>query len=165
LDEGKNMKLLSKEEIRSMRPKDRELYTEKVLLDFVRASPDGTTTSELETKTRFYHRTIRDHLDVLVARGEVVSRTIGKSGMSMYYPRGEPVGKPVEIRSRTELGKSYLVFRLAGNMPKFYVQERVVDSFGGIDIKGGIYINEPDVLDFVKSLHAIASKQGRGENE
>jgi hypothetical protein len=152
--------LLTGEEIKAMRPKDRELYIEKVLLDFVRASPEGVTASELQAKTKFYHRTIRDHLDVLTARGEIVARTLGKSGMSIFYPRGEPVGKPIEIRSRTELGKSYLVFRLVSNgTNKFYVQERSVDSFGGIDIKGGIYVNEPDILDFVKSLHTIASRQ------
>ena len=157
---GHMEQLLTKEEIKAMRPKDRELYIEKVLLDLVRANSDGLTASDLQVRTKFYQRTIRDHLDLLVARGEVIARTLGKSGMSIYYPRGEPVGKPTEIRSRTELGKSYLVFRIASNGgSKFYVQERVVDSFGGIDIKGGIYINEPDVLDFVKALHTIASKQ------
>ena len=152
--------LLTTDEIKAMRPKDRELYIEKVLLDLIRASPEGLTASELQAKTKFYQRTVRDHLDVLVARGEITSRTLGRSGMSMFYPRGEPVGKPTEIRSRTELGKSYLVFRLASNgTSRFYVQERSVDSFGGIDIKGGIYVNEPDVLDFVKALHTIASRQ------
>ena len=157
--------LLTKEEIKAMRPKDRELYVEKVLLDIVRANQEGLTVSDLQSKTKFYQRTVRDHLDVLVARGEIVSRTLGRSGMSIYYPRGEPVGKPTEIRSRTELGKSYLVFKLASNgTTRFYVQERMVDSFGGIDIKGGIYINESDVLDFVKSLHTIASRQEREVN-
>lgn len=157
--------LLTKEEIKAMRPKDRELYIEKALLNLIRANSDGLTASDLQARTKFYQRTVRDHLDVLVARGEVVARTLGKSGMSIYYPRGEPIGKPTEIRSRTELGKSYLVFKLASNgSAKFYVQERIVDSFGGIDIKGGIYINESDVLDFVKSLHTIASRQERGTN-
>lgn len=157
---GHMPELLTGDEIKAMRPKDRELYIEKVLLDLIRASPEGLTASDLQAKTGFYHRTVRDHLDVLVARGEVVARTLGRSGMSIFYPRGEPVGKPTEIRSRTELGKSYLVFKLASNgSNKFYVQERSVDSFGGIDIKGGIYINEPDILDFVKSLHTIASRQ------
>lgn len=160
-DEQKKMQLLTKDEVLSLRPKDREMYIDKVLLELVRASPNGTSTSELEQTTKFYGRTIRDHLDKLVARGQIIVRTIGRDERSIYYPSGEVIGKPTEIKSRSESGKSYLVFRIEESRgDRFYVQERILDSFGGINVRGGIHINEDDVLDFVKSLHALASKGG-----
>lgn len=161
IDNQKRIQLLSRKEVLSLRPKDREMYIDKVLLEMVRANADGVSTSELEQTTKFYGRTIRDHLDKLVARGEIIVRTVGRDGRSIYYPAGEVIGKPAEVRSRTELGKTYMVFQVESNRGnKFYIQERQLDSFGGVNVKGGIYINEDDVLDFVKSLHALASKRG-----
>jgi hypothetical protein len=160
-DMNRKIQLLSKDEVKSLRPKDREMYIDKVLLELVRSNTNGVSTSELEEATKFYGRTIRDHLDKLVARGEIIVRTVGRDGRSMFYPAGEIIGKPTEVKSRSELGKSYLIFQVESDRgAKFYVQVRNVDSFGGVNIKGGIYINEEDVLDFVKSIHALASKQG-----
>lgn len=160
-NDQKKMQLLSKEEVLSLRPKDREMYVDKVLLELVRAAPEGVSTSDLEQTTKFYGRTIRDHLDKLVARGQIIVRSLGRDQRSIYYPTGEVIGKPLEIRSRSEPGKSYLVFQIESiRGGKFYVQERVLDSFGGVNVRGGIHINEDDVLDFVKSIHALASKRG-----
>jgi len=155
----KGLKLLGKEEVLAFRPKDRDMYIDKVLLDIIRVNDQGVLPSDLADATGFYIRTIRDHLDKLAAQGQILERQIGRGKYPMYYPVGEVVGKPLEIKSRSRIGKTYMIYKLdARGSNNIYIQERNVDSYGGIGVQGGITIDEDDLQNFIKSLHTFALK-------
>jgi predicted transcriptional regulator len=158
-----NVKLLEPKQVFTMSPADRDRYYEKVILDILQANPAGVTVGELEENIKFLAKTIRGHLKRLVARGEVTTLTRGN--LVIYQPNGQVMGSPAVIESKTKLGTSYVVSRIKdgfGNL-SYYIQEKELDEYRTLRVKGGITISRDDMRDFVTALHTLSLKEIEGK--
>jgi predicted transcriptional regulator len=157
-----NVKLLEPRQVLTLSPTDKDRYYEKVILDILQANPAGVTVGELEENIKFLAKTIRAHLKRLVARGEVI--TITRGNLVIYQPNGQAMGKPVLIESKTKSGTVYAVNRIKdafGNL-SYYIQEKELDEYRTLRVKGGINIGYGDMRNFVTELHTISLKDIQG---
>lgn len=158
-----SIKLIEQKQIATLSPADRDKYYDKVILDILHANPEGATAPEIEEITGFYGRTIRDHLKKLVARGEVTSISRGK--LTLYFPNGEIIGKPHTIESKARPGTVYVVNKIENaNGRFFYIQEKELDAYRTLRVKGGITIPQNDIKEFIKRLHTYCM-QGEEHHE
>lgn len=158
-----NVKLLSPKQAYTLSPSDKDRYYDKVVIDLLRANPSGVTVSELEDATDFMGRTIRAHLKSLVARGEVQAISRGK--LSIYQSNGEIIDKPTSIDSTSKNGTVYVVNRMkdvAGNL-SYYIQEKELDAYRTLRVKGGITIQSGDMRKFIMELHTLSLKDSGQE--
>ncbi len=153
-----NVKLLAKEKVLSMGPKDRERYYSKVILDILKANREGATASEIADSTGFYERTIRDHLEKLEALGEIYSTERGK--LTIYYTSGYAEEKPLTVKSKRIDGVYYVITGLKNANGDFiYIQHKEMDEYRALRVKGGIMIAKEDIQDFIKQLHTYTLKE------
>ena len=155
--------IVSQDELKSLRPKDREEYIQNLLLQILALNSQGVTIPELESATRIHRNTLSSHIKNLVATREAYSVDRGK--LSIFYKNG----KVVHARS-TEYefphGKFYKFFRLENEDGKFiYIQERQLDEFRAVKVKGGIMINDNDFFNFLKELQKFALEVSKYESE
>jgi hypothetical protein len=147
-----SIKVVEEKAIRTLSPQVKTQYYDKVILDILRANADGVTPSEIEEGTGFRGATIRQHLQRLTERGE--ANSIQKGKLTLYYPNGEIVGKPFTINSKTKDGRQYVITKLEGRDGKsFYIQQRELDAYRSLRVKGGITIDVEDIPDFIKQFH------------
>ena len=115
---------------------------------------------EIEKKTGFYGRTVRDHLKNLASLGKV--DRVARGGVSFYYPVGDLEEKPLIIHSKSKDGLSYAVNRLINRRGRFlYIQQKEMDDYRTLIVKGGILIPEEDVKTFIVKMHTYCAKKGR----
>lgn len=158
-----NIKLLEKDKVMAFSPKQKEKYYDKVILDILRANPTGVSVSEIEKATGFYGRTVRDHLEKLAAVGEVFSIT--RSHVAFYFPSGGSEGRPLTIKSKTREGVFYVANKLSNQRGKFvYIQQKEMDDYRALRVKGGILVAEDDVKEFIKELNTYCGTN-RGYND
>jgi hypothetical protein len=156
-----NVKLLKPEQAVKLSPADKTRYYDRAIMDILRANPEGITVSEIEEATGFMARTIRPHLNALVARGEAMRISRGK--LMVYQANGVVLDKPVSIESAAKLGTVYVISRIkdvAGNL-SYYVQEKELDEYRRLTVKGGISIHSDDIKRFLTELHTIALEDAR----
>ncbi len=158
-----NVKLLSPKQAYTLSPSDKDRYYDKVILDLLRANPSGVTVSEFEDATDFMGRTIRSHLKSLVARGE--AQAISRGKMSIYQSNGETIDKPTSIESIAKNGTVYVVNPIkdnGGNI-SYYIQEKELDAYRTLRVKGGITIQRGDIKKFITELHTMSLKESGQE--
>lgn len=155
------VKLLKPEQAVKLSPFEKTRYYDRVIMDILRANPEGITVAEIEEVTGFMARTIRPHLIALVARGEVLKITRGK--LVIYQANGEVLDKPTSIESSSRLGTVYVVSRIrdvAGNL-SYYIQEKELDAYRRLTVKGGISVGAEDMEHFLKQLHTVALRDSK----
>lgn len=155
------VKLLKPEQALKLSPADKTRYYDRAIMDILRANPEGITVTEIEEATGFMARTIRPHMNALVARGEAMRISRGK--LVVYQANGVVLDNPVSIESTARLGTVYVVSRVkdvAGNL-SYYVQEKELDAYRRLTVKGGISIHADDIKRFLTELHTIALKDAR----
>lgn len=153
-----NVKVVQVENIRSFSPQDKIQYFDKVILEVLRANPEGLTAPEIKDALRFYHATVRQHLARLVERGQAISHHRGK--LTLYYPNGDLVGKPYVIESKTKDGLQYVVNKLkTRDGLSYYIQQKELDAYRSLRVKGGITISKDDAEDFIKLIHTFVLKE------
>ncbi len=156
-----DVKLLRPEQALKLSPTDKIRYYDRAIIDILRANPEGITVSEIEEATGFMPRTIRPHLNAMVARGEAMRITRGK--LMVYQANGVVLDKPLTIDSRARLGTVYVVSRIkdvAGNL-SYYIQEKELDEYRRLTVKGGITIHADDIRHFMTDLHTVAMRDAR----
>ena len=147
-----NIKIAKEQDIRTLSPIGKTQYYDKVILDILRANSDGVTPPEIEEATGFRGATIRQHLARLVERGEANSIQRGK--LTLYYPNGEVVGKPFIINSKIKDGRQYVITKLEGKDGKsYYIQQRELDAYRSLRVRGGITVDIEDIPDFIRQFH------------
>ena len=152
------IKIAEDSAIRTLSPQTKTQYYDKVILEILRSNADGVTPSEIEDAIGFRGATIRQHLKRLVERGEANSIERGK--LTLYYPNGEIVGKPFTINSKIKDGRQYVITKLEGKDGiSYYVQQRELDAYRSLRVRGGITIDIEDVHDFIKQLHTHTMEQ------
>ena len=160
-----NVKLLNAKQVVTLSPADKERYYDKVITDLLQANPSGITVSEIEEATGFLAKTLRAHLKRLTAKGEATS--ISKGRIVLYYPNGQIVGRPSIIEAQARQGTVYAVNKIRdafGNV-SFYIQEKELDEYRTLRVKGGISINLDDMRKFVTELHTISLRENQGREQ
>ncbi len=153
-----NVKLLTKERVLKMPPQEREKYYERVILDILIANKQGATAPEISQSTGFAERTIRGHLDRLTARGETHANIRG--GATFYFARGIIQGETLTIKSKTRQGLHYVITNLENVDGKFYyLQQKEIDEYRALRVKGSVMIAKEDGQDFIKQFHTHMARE------
>ena len=142
--------LVGQEELQSFRPKDRGQYIQKTILQILEMNPQGVTVSEIANQTKANRETISSHMKTLVAIREAYA--ISRGNLSIFYKNGKVVhARSTEHRFPND--RFFKFYRLENPQGKFiYVQERQLDEFRAIKVKGGIMINDKDFIKFMSEL-------------
>ena len=152
------VKVVKQENIKSFSPQDRLQYYDKVLVEVLQANPEGLTAPEITDALGFYRTTVKQHLARLVERGQAISFHRGK--LTLYYPNGEIVDKPFVIKSKSNEGLQFVVNKLkTKNGLSYYIQQKELDAYRSLRVKGGITISSDDAEDFIKFLHTYVLKE------
>jgi len=143
-------KVLPVKEVVSMRPQDREHYVEKIMLNILEMNPRGVTVSEIARKTSFYRDTVAKHLERLVATREAYG--VARGNLTVYYKNGQVV-HATDVKDATSPDRTYTFYKLENEDGKFiYIQEKELDEFRSVKVKGGIMIDARYALQFIKEL-------------
>ena len=150
------IKLLSKESLVGLSPKEKDKYYERVVVDLLNANPFGVSALEIEKVTGFYNRTVREHLQGLERIGKAY--TITRSGTAYYFPSGKPEDKELVIKSKAREGVFYVINKIAGQRGRFYyIQQKEMDEYRTLNVKGGILVSEEDAREFITQLHSYCA--------
>lgn len=145
-----------------MRPKDKDEYIQKLLLDILDKNTQGATIAELEDVTKIHRNTLTSHMKTIVATREAYELKRGK--LSVYYRNGRVVhAKTTECRFNDRFYKFYRLHNEQGNF--IYVQERQMDEYRAIKVNGGIMIKDEDFLPFINELKDFGKKVNEIEPE
>ena len=152
----------SPEDLRSLRPKDKDEYVQKLLLQILELNSQGVTIAELAEQTRIYRNTLASHMKTLVATREAYE--INRGRLPVFYKNGKVVhARSTECRFNDRF---YKFFRLKNEQGNFiYVQERQMDEFRAIKVRGGIMIKDEDFLVFLKELQRFGTEVSDHESE
>lgn len=146
-------KILEKDTVLKMPPRERVRYYEKVILDILIANAHGASASELAQATKFAERTVRNHLDILIARGEI--HAVMRGRLSLYFARGIIQGEKVTVKSKTKPGLQYVITNLENSEGSFYyIQQKETDEYRALRVKGAIMIAREDGRHFIQQFHA-----------
>jgi len=143
-------KVLPAKEVTAMRPQDREHYVEKVLLKILEMNTRGVTIPEIAAKTGFYRDTVAKHLERSVATREAYRVTRGN--VSVFYKNGQVV-HATDVKDTSSPDRTYTFYKLENEDGKFiYIQEKEVDEFRAVNVKGGIMIDARYALQFMREF-------------
>jgi DNA-binding transcriptional ArsR family regulator len=145
--------ILSQEEVKALRPRDREAYVEKVILEILALNPKGIIISQISDETGFSRDTVSKHLERLLAIREAykVDRGVG-----VFYKNGK-VADEQDLKLLTSDDRTYAFYKLLNDDGEFiYVQERETDEFRSVKVSGGIMIHAKDFRPFITALQKFA---------
>jgi len=156
--------ILPQEEIKSLRPKDRDAYISKLLLDILKLnSQKGITIPELVKETRLNRITISKHLNRLVSIREAYNVTRGK--LTIYYKNGRVVHQ-THMKNTYLNERAYSFHRLKNEDGSFiYIQEKERDRYNRVVVKGGILVRDQDFLKFLSELQSFALEVTENERK
>jgi DNA-binding transcriptional ArsR family regulator len=155
--------LITREELKSLRPKDRDEYIQKLLVRILELNSQGVTIGELADQTGINRVTLASHLKTLVATREAYAITRGK--LSIFFKNGKVVhARSTEHKFPND--RFYRFYRLENEQGKFiYIQERQLDEFRAVKVKGGIMIHDRDFMKFMKELQKFAMEVTERESK
>jgi hypothetical protein len=149
---------LPRQTVVKLSPTEKDKYYDQVIVDILQANPTGVSAAEIEKATGFYGRTVRDHLKNLSNLGKAYGIT--RSGVVFYFPSGKIEDEPLVIPSKTRDGLFYVVNILTNQRGKFaYIQQKEMDEYRTLIVKGGILIAEEDIKDFITKMHTYYAKK------
>lgn len=151
-----SIKLVNRKTVVGFSPREKDKYYDKVVFDILNANPSGVSAAEIEKATGFYGRTVREHLRGIAKLGKAFDVTRG--GVTFYFPIGESSDKPLTIPSKTREGVFYVANKLTNQRGNFiYIQQKEMDDYRTLVVKGGIMIAEDDVKDFITKMHTYCA--------
>ena len=155
--------IISQDELRSLRPKDKDQCIQKLILRILEMNHQGVTIGELSQETNIHRNTLASHMKSLVATREAY--TIKRGKISIFYKNGKVVhARSTEHKFPND--RFYRFYRLINEQGKFiYIQERQLDEFRAVKVKGGIMINDKDFLEFMKELQKFGMEVTERESK
>lgn len=155
--------ILPQEEIKSLRPKDRDSYISKLIRDILTLNvAKGITIPEIVKRTKLNRVTVAKHLDRLVATREAYSVSRGK--LTIYYKNGRIVHQ-TNLKDTYLKDRIYSFFRLRNEDGKFiYIQEKERDKYNRVVVKGGVLIRDQDFVKFLSELQSFALEVAENED-
>jgi len=156
--------ILPQEEIKSLRPKDRDAYISKLILDILQLNAHkGITIPEVVKKTKLNRITISKHLNRLVSIREAYCVSRGK--LTIYYKNGRIVHQ-TNMRDTYLDDRVYSFYRLKNEDGNFiYIQEKEQDRYNRVVVKGGILVRDQDFLRFLSELQSFALEVTENERK
>jgi len=146
--------IISQEELKSLRPKDKDQCIQKLILQILEMNHQGVTIGELSDQTNIHRNTLASHMKTLVATREAYAIKRGK--ISIFYKNGKIVHARTTERKFPN-DRFYRFYRLENEQGKFiYIQERQLDEFRAVKVKGGIMIDDRDFMKFMNELQKFA---------
>ena len=155
--------IISQEELRSLRPKDKAQCIQKLILQILEMNQQGVTIGELSQETNIHRNTLASHMKTLVATREAYAIKRGK--ISIFYKNGKVVhARSTEHKFPND--RFYRFYRLENEQGKFiYIQERELDEFRAVSVTGGLMIDDKDFMEFVTELRKFAMEVTERESE
>jgi hypothetical protein len=149
--------VLPYEEIKGFAPRERDTYIQNVILRVLETNKKGVTVSEVSNKTNFSRPTVAKHLDILVAIGEAYK--VERGNLAIYYKNGKVVHE-VDVAGISTPDRTYTFYVLENEEGEFlYIQEKALDEFRSVKVRGGIMINLRDLPSVVKMADEISRKR------
>lgn len=142
--------ILSPEEIRVLKPSEREEYIRALMRSILTLNENGVMVSEVVDATNLNRITVSKHLEHLVAIREAYKKDRGIG--AVYFKNGRLV-HPTDRFTMTIKNKLYDFVKLENAEGRFiFMQEKEQDELRRITIKGGIMIRLEDFSQFLKGL-------------
>ena len=142
--------VLSFDEIKGLRPEERERYIDSVILEILASNERGVTIAQVAKVTDFNRITVARHLENLVAIRDAYKKQRGS--VAIYFMNGRLLHEAdsFEIKVR---GKIYAYYKLQNEEGQFiYIQEKVETALRTVRTLGGIMIDVRDFHEFLKGL-------------
>jgi len=142
----------SLDDLRKLPPEQRKEYYKLLILDALRANPEGITLSQLANLTKIDIRTVAKHLEYLVAVREVYKKEFGKR-LALYFPNID-ISNPLMTKKYEIDGHFYTFKFIKNDFGEFvYIQEKERDPYTNtFSIQGGIIIPKSKIKDFIRYL-------------
>ena len=142
--------MLTSEEIKALRPKEREDYVRALIRNILTLNDNGVMVSEVAEATSLNRITVTKHLEHLVAIREAYKKDRGTG--AVYYKNGKLVHS--SDRFAIEIGnKIYDFIKLENAEGSFaFIQEKEQDELRLVTIRGGIMIRCEDFGQFFAGL-------------
>lgn len=142
--------ILSPEEIRALKPNEREDYIRALTRNILTMNENGVMVSEVVEATNLNRITVTKHLEHLVAIREAYKKDRGMG--AVYYINGRLV-HPTDRFTMHVGNKFYDFIKLENAEGRFiFMQEKEQSELRLITIKGGIMIRYEDFSQFMNGL-------------
>ena len=152
-------KLLSREQLNSLKPQERSRYVQNLILHTL-SKHDDLTISELMDKANISRITATKHLDSLVYSQQVMKRERAMGSIKMgFYKLAVPVGRVENIRSELDDSVSFSFFVLKNDdNQSIVIQQKKLDESKNSQVRGAIIIPFEDMKSFISSLNAYSNR-------
>ena len=142
--------MLSPEEIKVLKPREREGHIRALTKNILSMNEKGVMVSEVAEATSLNRITVAKHLEHLVAIREAYKKDRGTG--AVYYKNGRLVHSTDRVTMN--IGSKIYDFVLLENAEgRFvFIQEKEQDELRLVTIKGGIMIRYEDFDQFMKGL-------------
>lgn len=151
--------LLSSEEIRALKPNEREDHIRNLMKNILSANENGVMVSEVVDATNLNRITVTKHLEHLVSIREAYKKDRGIG--AVYYKNGRLV-QPTDRFSIDMGNKIYDFVKLENAEGRFiFIQEKEQDELRLETIRGGIMIRFEDFSQFMTGLQKFMMQTER----
>lgn len=142
--------LLTSEEIKALKPKEREEYIRALIRNILTLNENGVMVSEVAETTNLNRITVAKHLEHLVSIREAYKKDRGTG--AVYFKNGRLVHPTDRVSMKVD-SKIYDFIRLENAEGQFvFIQEKEQDELRLVTIRGGIMIRCEDFSQFVTGL-------------
>jgi len=159
----KKKRILSKEKLEQDSPRNREMYADDIILEFLDRKPNGVSITQIVSRTKLARNTVNRHLERLVAIGKIGKRDFGH--LALYFKGGyvdEESEEKYEFSNERRFVFQLVNRGIEGNY--IYIQQREVGPFREEKVTGGIMIDVKDAKVFSKLFHTYALKVPTNEH-
>lgn len=148
---------LSKEEFKHLNPDDKERYASNLINEVLRKNRTPVSISDLEGVTQLNRSTIEKHLGRLISL-QIVDRQV--NGITARYMLVTRPSTEKELDFHSSGDTFYSLQMLQRDETEMvYIQQKTLDEFRSVVVKGGITIPLGDVPAFLKELQIYSTAQ------
>lgn len=158
---------LESSELSSLPPRDRDEYSQKILMNFLEGNPAGATTSEIIDKTHLSRTTITKQLTTLMKEGLITEsiHSVGKLKVSVFKTVGKKLHEK-KVKDQFSDDIFYSFFSVERDRERYiYIQEKEIDEFRKERVRGAIAVSSKDFDKFMKELMQFALETGQKTEE
>jgi hypothetical protein len=143
-----------KEEIEKINPENRKDYYRMMLRKILDQNPRGVSIPQIVQLTGLDKKTVRSHLEFLVAVRDAYKWEYGPRSI-VYYPNGR-LAHPI-IDAPVEIGGRFYTFRvMEGDFGTLvHIQEKICESGNVLTTAGGIVVHKEGLSKFIEELTGI----------
>lgn len=156
---------LESSELSSLPPRERDEYSQKMIMNFLEGNPSGATTSEIIDKTNLSRTTVTKQLTTLMKEGQITEsvHSIGKLKVSVFKTVGKRLHEK-KVKDKFSNEVFYSFFSVERDRERYiYIQEKEIDEFRKERVRGAIAVSAKDFDNFIKELMQFALETGQKE--